>query len=65
LLREIPYGRKIALLPFFADWIARGLARGEIYRGPWDNLGTPEQLRRLDADLANAAHGHPVHGKRS
>jgi MurNAc alpha-1-phosphate uridylyltransferase len=65
LLREIPFGQKIPLLPFFADWMRRGLVAGELFDGLWDNLGTPEQLRRLDADLANAAHGHPVHGKRS
>jgi MurNAc alpha-1-phosphate uridylyltransferase len=64
-LREIPFGQKIPLLPFFADWMRRGLVAGELFDGLWDNLGTPEQLRRLDADLANAAHGHPVHGKRS
>lgn len=51
LLREIPAGRKIALLPFFADWIGRGLARGEVFRGVWDNLGTPEQLKQLDVSL--------------
>ena len=32
LLREIPLGQKMALLPFFADWIVRGLVRGEVYR---------------------------------
>ena len=48
LLSEIPVGRKLPLLPFFTDWIGRGLVRGEVYRGVWDNLGTPEQLARLD-----------------
>ena len=51
LLREIPIAKKIALLPFFSDWIARGLVRGEVYRGIWDNLGTPEQLEQLDVRL--------------
>jgi MurNAc alpha-1-phosphate uridylyltransferase len=60
LLREIPAGRKIALLPFFADWIARGLVRGEVYRGPWDNLGTPEQLSRLDVSLNTSGGGASV-----
>lgn len=51
LLREIPASKRIALLPFFSDWIARGLVRGQVYRGLWDNLGTPEQLASLDASL--------------
>ena len=61
LLREIPFGKKMPLLPFFADWMARGLVGGEIYDGVWDNLGTPEQLHRLDVKLAAAAaHGYPL-----
>ena len=62
LLGEIPPGRKMPLLPFFADWIGRGLVRGEVYRGTWDNLGTPEQLNRLDVSLKldqqNPQHQH-------
>jgi len=65
LLREIPFDQKIPLLPFFADWMRRGLVVGELFGGLWDNLGTPEQLRRLDTDLADAAHGHPGRGNRS
>jgi MurNAc alpha-1-phosphate uridylyltransferase len=52
LLREIPSGKKIPLLPFFADWIGRGLVSGELYAGVWDNVGTPEQLRQLDVKLS-------------
>ena len=52
LLREIPNGKKIPLLPFFTDWIGRGLVSGELYRGEWDNLGTPEQLHELDVKLS-------------
>jgi N-acetyl-alpha-D-muramate 1-phosphate uridylyltransferase len=52
LLREIPIGKKIPLLPFFADWIARGLVSGELYEGVWDNIGTPEQLHQLDVKLS-------------
>jgi N-acetyl-alpha-D-muramate 1-phosphate uridylyltransferase len=55
LLREIPIGKKIPLLPFFADWIGRGLVSGEMYRGVWDNLGTPEQLHQLDVKLSGAS----------
>ena len=59
LLREIPSGQKIALLPFFSDWIARGLVTGEVYRGVWDNLGTPEQLTRLDVSLTRLSSSLP------
>ncbi len=52
LLREIPVGQKIALLPFFTDWMRRGVVGGEVFTGVWDNLGTPEQLRALDAALS-------------
>ena len=55
LLREIPFGQRIALLPFFADWMGRGLVSGELYSGVWDNLGTPEQLRQLDRKLDSMA----------
>lgn len=54
LLREIPIGKKIRLLPFFADWMGRGLVSGEVYGGVWDNLGTPEQLHQLDVKLSGA-----------
>ena len=52
LLREIPFGKKIPLLPFFVDWMGRGLVSGELYSGLWENLGTPEQLRQLDVKLS-------------
>jgi MurNAc alpha-1-phosphate uridylyltransferase len=57
LLREIPFGQKIPLLPFFADWMGRGLVRGELFEGIWENLGTPEQLHQLEAKLS--ARDHP------
>ena len=57
LLREIPNGKKIALLPFFADWMNRGVVGGELYDGIWDNLGTPGQLDQLDRALRGAARG--------
>jgi MurNAc alpha-1-phosphate uridylyltransferase len=55
LLREIPVGKKVPLLPFFADWIGRGLVSGEVHRGAWHNLGTPEQLQQLDLELRGAS----------
>ena len=64
LLREIPIGKKIPLLPHFADWIGRGLVSGEVYRGVWSNLGTPEQLQQLDLELSGAsAAGYQLIGR--
>ena len=51
LLRELPRGVKLKLLPLYHDWIARGLVSGERYDGPWANVGTPDELAALDAAL--------------
>ncbi|HEX4884362.1 MAG TPA: sugar phosphate nucleotidyltransferase [Casimicrobiaceae bacterium] len=51
LFAELPRHTKLKLLPYLADWIARGLVRGERYDGPWANVGTPADLARLDAAL--------------
>lgn len=51
LLRELPRGVKLKLLPLYHAWIARGLVSGERYDGPWANVGTPAELAALDATL--------------
>jgi MurNAc alpha-1-phosphate uridylyltransferase len=53
LFRELPQGVKLKLLPLLHDWISRGLVSGELYEGPWANVGTPEELARLDRVLAS------------
>jgi MurNAc alpha-1-phosphate uridylyltransferase len=48
-------GRKperFALGPLIREWIQRGLVSGELYEGPWHNVGTPQQLAALDAQLS-------------
>ncbi|MEP7180966.1 MAG: N-acetylmuramate alpha-1-phosphate uridylyltransferase MurU [Betaproteobacteria bacterium] len=48
LFRELPRGEKLELLPFFRRWIAAGIVSGERWDGPWANVGTPDDLARLD-----------------
>jgi MurNAc alpha-1-phosphate uridylyltransferase len=54
LFRELPQGVKLKLLPLLHDWISRGLVSGELYEGPWANVGTPDDLRALDQALARS-----------
>lgn len=51
LFRELPRGEKLKMLPLFLDWIGRGWASGELHRGLWANVGTPEDLDELDRQL--------------
>jgi len=54
LFRELPRGEKVRMLPYFQSWIGRGWASGELYAGPWANIGTPAELDRLDSMLQSA-----------
>jgi len=51
LFAELPRGRRLAMLPLYRDWIARGWISGERYDGAWANVGTPGELAQLDASL--------------
>lgn len=59
LFRELPRGVKLKLLPYLTDWIARGMVSGERYDGPWENVGTPADLERLNVMLDRAAPRRP------
>ena len=51
LFRELPRGTKLKLLPCLQRWIAEGIVSGARFDGRWANVGTPEDLARLDARL--------------
>ena len=48
---------RFPLAPLMFEWIRRGRVSGELYRGRWHNLGTPEQLAQLDAQLRAPTSG--------
>jgi N-acetyl-alpha-D-muramate 1-phosphate uridylyltransferase len=60
LFRELPRGVPLKLLPLWRDWIGRGLASGELFTGPWANVGTPADLTRLDAALRTRSTHEPT-----
>jgi len=43
---------KRPMLPLWQAAIARGQVSGELYRGTWMDIGTPERLAQLSACLA-------------
>jgi MurNAc alpha-1-phosphate uridylyltransferase len=51
MFRGIVAGTRRALTPYYREAIAAGRASGELYEGRWENIGTPKQLRDLDAVL--------------
>lgn len=55
MFRALAPGERRALTPYYRETIAAGLATGELYEGRWENVGTPDQLRALDAELRAAA----------
>ena len=46
-------GEHAKLGPLLREYAARGQVGGEIYRGPWVNVGTVEQLEQLNRPLTN------------
>ena len=54
LFRELPRGTKLKLLPSLRRWIAGGIVSGERYDGAWANVGSPDDLARLDVALRQA-----------
>ena len=45
---------KFPLAPLMYEWIRRGKVSGELYAGQWHNVGTPEQLEKLNLEKLNS-----------
>ena len=51
LFADLPRLTRLKMLPLWQDLIRRGQVSGELYAGPWTNVGTPDDLAALDAML--------------
>ena len=52
LFEDLPRGEKLQILPLYRAWIGKGWGSGELYTGPWANVGTIDELARLDRTLS-------------
>jgi MurNAc alpha-1-phosphate uridylyltransferase len=43
---------RFPLAPLMFDWIRKGRVSGELYRGSWHNVGTPQQLAQIDQEAS-------------
>ena len=50
---------KMPLRPLLDAAIRRGCLSGEYYPGHWEDVGTPERLRKLDEALLGVPHRAP------
>ncbi|MGV2291053.1 N-acetylmuramate alpha-1-phosphate uridylyltransferase MurU [Trinickia sp. YCB016] len=55
MFRDLPRGTRRALTPYYREAIGAGRVSGELYEGPWENVGTPAQLKALDETLRSRA----------
>ena len=55
LFAAIAAGERATLAPLLTQAIGAGRVSGQIHRGRWVDVGTPERLAALDADLRQAS----------
>jgi N-acetyl-alpha-D-muramate 1-phosphate uridylyltransferase len=53
LFRDIAPGTWLKLFPWAYRFVDAGRVTGEHYRGPWDNVGTTEQLAALERRIVS------------
>jgi MurNAc alpha-1-phosphate uridylyltransferase len=56
LFSEIPRGSVAPLAPLLRAQMAQGAVSGEHHTGRWVDVGTPQRLQELDAELRKDAH---------
>jgi N-acetyl-alpha-D-muramate 1-phosphate uridylyltransferase len=56
LFRELPRREKLKILPHYRRWIGERWVSGELFTGGWSNVGTPDDLVRLDDSLQRSLH---------
>ncbi len=52
LFKNIPYG-KSSIVPLLKEAMKKGLVTGELFEGEWLDIGTPQRLELLNAQLFN------------
>jgi MurNAc alpha-1-phosphate uridylyltransferase len=52
LFHGVAAGMPLKLFPWAYRFVDEGRVSGEHFRGPWENVGTPEQLAALDRRLS-------------
>jgi MurNAc alpha-1-phosphate uridylyltransferase len=55
MFHDLPRGTKCALTPYYRQAILARRASAELFEGRWENIGTPEQLYKLDEALRGAS----------
>ena len=58
LFEGVPYG-KSSLVPLLREVMKEGKVTGELYEGEWLDIGTPERLSLLNAQLMNKCQVSP------
>lgn len=43
---------RFPLAPLMYQWIRQGRVSGELFRGAWHNVGTPQQLQQIDQEAS-------------
>ena len=60
MFHGLPPGKKLKLFPWAYRFVDAGRLGGQRYDGVWHNLGTPEDMKALDAMLLRPSPSEPA-----